>query len=67
MRLIDIYTKLEKEFSNRGFDLYIVGGTSRDMILGKPLFDYDFVTNAKIEEFESFVDVQTIYKEKTNR
>lgn len=63
MRLIDIYTKLEKEFSNHGFDLYIVGGTSRDMILGKPLFDYDFVTNAKIEEFESFVDVQTIYKE----
>lgn len=42
MHLIDVYTKLERKFSNHGFNLYIVGGTSRDMILGKPLFDFDF-------------------------
>lgn len=63
MHLIDVYTKLEREFSNHGFNLYIVGGTSRDMILGKPLFDFDFVTDAKIEDIESFVEIQTFYRE----
>ena len=61
MKLLDVYVNLEKEFSKRGFNLYIVGGTSRDMILGRKVLDFDFVTDAKIDEMDSFLNVKTKY------
>lgn len=33
-----------------GFEIYLVGGAVRDLLLGKPLEDLDFTTNAKPEE-----------------
>lgn len=42
----DIIKKVEKE----GFKIYIVGGAVRDILLGRPLYDWDFTTNATPEE-----------------
>lgn len=44
--LIKIIHKLEKE----GFEVYIVGGAVRDLLLGKPVDDWDLTTNARPEE-----------------
>lgn len=63
MRLLDVYVKLEKVFSSNGFRLYIVGGTTRDILLGRPIFDYDFATNARIDDMEKFLDIKTKYAE----
>lgn len=63
MKLLDVYVKLEKEFSSRGFNLYIVGGTSRDMILGRKILDYDFATDATTYEMKEFLDVKSCFNE----
>lgn len=54
--LPNIYLSLEKEFSSRGFSLFIVGGTSRDILLGKEISDLDFVTDATIDEMKLFLN-----------
>ena len=33
-----------------GYEIYIVGGAVRDVILGRPTYDWDFTTNATPEE-----------------
>ncbi len=33
-----------------GFEIYIVGGAVRDLLLGRPILDWDFTTNATPEE-----------------
>lgn len=33
-----------------GYECYLVGGSVRDLLLGIPVFDYDFATNARPEE-----------------
>lgn len=53
--LPNIYISLAKEFSSRGFSLFIVGGTSRDILLQKEITDLDFVTDATIEEMKLFL------------
>jgi tRNA nucleotidyltransferase/poly(A) polymerase len=43
----DLYFDALKEiYAQAGFRLYIVGGTSRDLLLGRPYTDRDFVTDA---------------------
>jgi tRNA nucleotidyltransferase (CCA-adding enzyme) len=37
-------------FDRAGFECYLVGGSVRDFILGHPVLDYDFATNARPEE-----------------
>lgn len=37
-------------FNKAGFEIYIVGGVVRDLILGRELNDWDFTTNATPEE-----------------
>lgn len=58
-KIIDVVNKIEKN----GFEIYIVGGAVRDLITGRPLYDWDFTTNAKPEEIQqifpdSFYDNQ---------
>ncbi|MDR7870652.1 MAG: CCA tRNA nucleotidyltransferase [Tissierellaceae bacterium] len=44
-----------------GFEAYIVGGSVRDLLLGKEPNDYDVATNAKPEEIEEvFSNLKTI-------
>ena len=35
---------------NEGFEVFVVGGAIRDMLLGKEAHDFDLATNAKIDE-----------------
>lgn len=52
---ISIYQKLAKQFLERGYKLYLVGGTVRDYLLGKELTDMDAVSDATPEEIISFL------------
>ncbi len=38
--------QLAQTFTRGGFEIYMVGGSVRDMVLGKSVKDYDFATNA---------------------
>ena len=42
-------------FNQNGYRLYMVGGTSRDFLLGRDYEDRDFVTDATPEEEKSFL------------
>ncbi len=46
---------LKDLFKKNGHSLYIVGGTSRDLLLGKEPDDLDFVTDATPEEEKVFL------------
>lgn len=47
--------KIIKLFNKKGFKIYIVGGAVRDIIMGKPVYDWDFTTNATPEQMLSFL------------
>lgn len=52
-----IIERLEK----KGYEAYVVGGSIRDLILGRIPKDYDITTNAYPEEIESiFQDLKTV-------
>lgn len=34
-------------FDNAGYEIYLVGGAIRDILMGKTVYDWDFVTNAR--------------------
>ncbi|MBI4033182.1 MAG: CCA tRNA nucleotidyltransferase, partial [Candidatus Blackburnbacteria bacterium] len=38
------------DFRKAGFEIYIVGGAVRDILMGKKVVDWDFTTNATPEE-----------------
>jgi len=42
--------KIQKVFKANGKELYLVGGSVRDALLGKPIKDYDLATEAKPDE-----------------
>ncbi len=42
--------KLLKDFEKAGFTIYIVGGPVRDLLLGRPVKDWDFTTDATPEQ-----------------
>jgi poly(A) polymerase len=52
--LLDEVAPLAERFSRAGFRFYLVGGSVRDAILGRPLdqLDVDFTTNARPGEIE---------------
>lgn len=39
--------KIIDTFESAGFEIYIAGGAVRDIIMGKPVYDWDFTTNAE--------------------
>lgn len=43
---------LGREFERKGFELALVGGSVRDMLLGRSAHDLDFCTSARPEQFE---------------
>ena len=51
----NIFTKLVSVFRENGYRLYMIGGTTRDYLLGLDVFDYDFVTDATPEEIQKFL------------
>lgn len=51
----NLFIKLANIFYENGYNLYIVGGTTRDYLLGLEVFDYDFVTDATPQEIKKFL------------
>ena len=49
------FLELADLFEKNGFALYIIGGTSRDLLLGIEPADFDFVTDATPEEEKAFL------------
>lgn len=56
-----IFLELANLFSDNGFNLYMVGGTSRDYLLNKEILDFDFATDATLEEMEKFLQINTSF------
>ena len=52
---IAIYQRLAKRFEEKGYKLYLVGGTVRDYLLKEELTDMDAVSDATPEEIISFL------------
>lgn len=44
--------ELGRMFEEHGYELALVGGAVRDLLLGRPVHDYDFATNATPSQFE---------------
>ena len=38
--------EIAANFQDKGYEIYLVGGSVRNMLLGKPIKDWDFTTNA---------------------
>lgn len=47
-------SSISQTFQKNGYECYLVGGSVRDMILGHPIYDFDFATNAHPEIVMSF-------------
>lgn len=46
----DYIRSIYKKFQEAGFEIYLVGGCVRDLLMERPVKDWDFATNAKPEE-----------------
>lgn len=50
-------TEIMRKFTKHGYEIYIVGGVVRDIMLDRPRYDWDFTTNATPEQIlELFPD-----------
>lgn len=52
--------KLYKIFVENGFELYIVGGAVRDVLMNKPIKDYDLATDASPDTIESMLEKEKV-------
>ena len=50
-----IFDDLAELFNSHNYRLYMIGGTTRDFLLNKEVYDYDFVTDATPDEMKSFL------------
>ena len=51
----EIFSNLAKLFNDNGYRLFVIGGTTRDYLLNKEVYDYDFVSDATPEEMKVFL------------
>jgi len=51
----DEVKQILKTFKDKGFEIYIVGGSVRDLLTGRMVTDWDFTTNATPEEMQKFL------------
>lgn len=63
VNLPEFVLQIIKKFERAGFEIYVVGGAVRDLIMGKKVIDWDFTTNGTPEEIlklfpEGFYDNQ---------
>lgn len=58
MALPIVFTNLAKIFKENGYSLYMVGGTSRDYLLGNEIKDFDFVSDATPTQMKEFLDLK---------
>lgn len=55
MKLPEIFLRLSSLYAERGHRLFLIGGTSRDLLLGIDPSDIDLVTDATPEEEKAFL------------
>lgn len=48
--LQDVHDRLSRTFTEAGYELYLVGGVVRDLLLGRSVTDLDYATSAHPEE-----------------
>lgn len=53
MKLPDEITRIFDTFSKAGYELYLVGGAVRDLVMGREVNDWDFTTNATPEQIQA--------------
>lgn len=46
----DTIISIVKTFRDKGYECYLIGGSVRDLVLGREVYDYDFATDARPEE-----------------
>jgi tRNA nucleotidyltransferase (CCA-adding enzyme) len=56
IKLPDDIIKIKDVFINNGYELYLVGGSVRDVLLNKTPKDYDLATNATPDDVEKILD-----------
>jgi tRNA nucleotidyltransferase/poly(A) polymerase len=49
------FLNLAKKFRDHGYQLWMVGGTSRDYLLGIPILDFDLTTDALPTQMQTFM------------
>ena len=59
--LPDEVISITKIFQDNGFEIYIVGGAVRDLLMGKIVYDWDLTTNATPEEMLEFLKKEDAY------
>lgn len=50
IQLPEFALKIVTKMENNGFEIYVVGGAVRDIVLGRIIYDWDFATNATPDE-----------------
>ncbi|MGO1053835.1 CCA tRNA nucleotidyltransferase [Crossiella sp. CA198] len=55
MRIAPVADELAQRFAAAGHRLYLVGGSVRDALLGRPLTDLDFTTDARPEQVRALL------------
>ena len=53
---ISLFQELADLFNRHGYQLFLVGGSTRDYLLNIPLTDMDLVTDATPEDVKSFLE-----------
>ena len=53
---ISLFQELADLFNKHGYQLFMVGGSTRDYLLNIPLIDMDLVTDATPEQTKSFLE-----------
>jgi len=56
--------KILSSFQNANFEIYVVGGAVRDLVMGKIPDDWDFTTNAKPDEILKVLGDKAFYDNK---
>ena len=56
IRLPQEVVNLLTKFANNDFEIYLVGGAVRDYLMGRPISDWDFTTNATPEQIMSLFE-----------
>ena len=56
--------KVIKRIKSSGSNIYIVGGSIRDLLLGEKPKDWDLATNKDLKELAKLFPVKTIIKQK---
>src|SRR3990170_7841699 len=61
LKLPDSVIEIIRKFKKKEFEIYIVGGAVRDVLMDKPVYDWDFTTNAIPSEILSLLPKEAYY------